>query len=326
MARLERRSRPIASYRRRRPHFRFVDTEQVSAAWDVLVVGSINLDQTVRVVRPPFRGETVAGLGTVEGPGGKGLNQAVAAARLGLSVGMMASVGGDAAGRDLRQTLDSEGVEVLLAPSPEPTGRAFVQVDDEGDSTITLSPGANVTLEAAWVEAHAARVRSARSVLLQHEVVDEVLESAAVHCRGLLVLNPAPARAVAARVWDRVDVLVPNRRELAQLVGVDDVPEDVEDVAQLARRTGLDVPVIVTLGADGAVVVVPGGTTVHVPAVPASVVDATGAGDTFCAALVDGLLRGLTPVEASGWAVRASAVTVTRPGAALATPRRDELV
>lgn len=164
---------------------------------------------------------------------------------------------------------------------------------------------------------------SARAVLLQQEVDATVVAEAVRLAEGLVVLNPAPARPVDPATLARVDVLVPNRGELAALAGVP-VPVGTDGLAALARSLGTRGPVVVTLGGDGALVV----TTDRqwlVPAEQVDAVDATGAGDTFCAALADALLDGAAIDEAARWASRAAAVTVTRPGAMAAAPRRAEV-
>lgn len=203
--------------------------------------------------------------------------------------------------------LSDEGITAYVATSPRPTGRAIVLVDEHGDSTITISPGANAEVTSTLVRSHAALIAGARAVLLQHETPVDGLDAAASLANGLVVLNPAPARPVPASVLERLDVLVPNAAELAAL-------EPLESDAAL----------VVTLGGEGCRVVADGVTT-NVPARSVEVVDATAAGDTFCAALVDGLLSGLEPVEAAGWATKAAAVTVTRAGAADSVPHRHEV-
>jgi len=301
---------------------------QDGATPDVAVVGSANADITVQVARPPRRGETVTGGELSEGPGGKGLNQAVAAARLGLRVAMVGAVGNDAAGGLLRRVAERAGITGLWTVSERPTGRALVLVDDDGDSTITVAPGANAEVGRELVLRHTGTIAAARAVLLQQEVPEAGVRAAVAAARGLVVLNPAPARPVPPDVLGRVDVLVPNAAELAAQAGSDDAPTDPAAAASLvARLPGRrpDGSVVVTLGARGAVVVLPDGAPVEVPAVPVEVVDATAAGDTFCAALVDGLVRGGDVVEAARWAVRAAAVTVSRSGAAESVPHRHEI-
>ncbi len=291
---------------------------------DLVVVGSANLDLAIGVRLPPARGETVIGSDPLRGPGGKGLNQAVAAARLGLRTGFVGAVGDDEAGERLVSVLRAEGVSTFVRIASTPTGLAVVLTDEQGDSTITVSPGANGLVDAAWVQGTEA-VASARAVLVQHEIPVEAVRAAAERCSGLFVLNPAPGRLVATDILARVDVLVPNRHELAVLAGASATPPDAESAVGLAR--GLRVPgtVVVTLGAQGCVVVEPDGSSYAVPARPVSVVDTTAAGDTFCAALVHGLLEGRDMLEAVRWATRVAGRTVAVNGAALSAPRLDEV-
>lgn len=294
-------------------------------SYDVVVVGSANLDVAIEVVRAPVTGETVLGSDAIEGPGGKGLNQAVACARLGLRTAFVGCVGDDAAGLSLHRTLEQEGVIPLLATTTGPTGRAVVLTDATGDSTIVVSPGANAALDASAVDVHRGALADARAVLVQHEVGEAAVAAAARTTTGRFVLNPAPGRTVAPEVLARVDVLVPNAHELAVLAGLDVVPGEAGAAAAIARGLGLAGTVVVTLGEKGCVVVEADGSTTVVPAERVDVVDATAAGDTFCAALLTGLLEGSTITDAARWASRAAAVTVTRAGAARSVPRRAEL-
>lgn len=290
---------------------------------DVTVVGSVNADLAISLDALPPAGQTVRGSDALRGLGGKGANQAVAAARLGRSTAMVAAVGDDDEGRGLRDALAAEGVDVAhVATLDVPTGVAVVLVHG-GESTIVLSPGANDRLDGDAVRAAVATVASARAVMLQCEVPDAALLAAAELCTGLLVLNPAPARPLPPALLARADLLVPNAGELAVLAGAE-VAADVEGLVAQARAVRPSGTTVVTRGERGALVVSPGG-HVEVPAVPAELVDATAAGDSFVAALVDGLLDGLGLVEAAGWAARVAAVVVGRPGASASLPRQGEV-
>jgi ribokinase len=282
--------------------------------FDIVVVGSLNIDVTVDVPQAPAAGQTLLGGDARRSGGGKGGNQAVAAARLGRRTAMVGAVGA-ADGEFLLSLLRGEKIDVRGVRQVEaPTGQAFVFVDAEGDSTIVVSPGAN-----DHVEVDRELVASARAILLQQEVPSAVVEDAAAVANGLVVLNPAPARPVPASLLANVDVLVPNRGELLGLAGV-----DRGDLVQLARGLGTRGPVVVTLGAEGALVVAAERST-RVPAEQVKAVDATAAGDSFCAALADAMLDGADVVEAARWATRVAAVTVTRPGAMASLPTRAEV-
>jgi ribokinase len=282
----------------------------------IAVVGSINLDVVVEVDRHPAPGETVIGGDRRELPGGKGANQAVAAARLGGVVVLVGRVGADDAGGRLLAGLAAEGVDVshVQEDAEAPTGMALIAVDASGENTIVVSPGANARVSAGDVQAAADVLAGAAVTLVQHEVPEEAVAAALAAAGGTVVLNPAPARALVAPV----DVLVPNRGELEALAG------RAGDPVELAR--GLQGPraVVVTLGAEGAVVV-EGDRVDWARAPSVEAVDTTGAGDAFCGALVQALAEDATLVEAARWAARAAAVGVTRLGAQGGMPRREDV-
>jgi ribokinase len=282
----------------------------------IAVVGSINLDLVVAVERHPAPGETVVGGDCRQLPGGKGANQAVAAARLGGEVAMVGRVGADAQGAWLREGLGTEGVDVehVREDRQAPTGVAMIAVDARGENTIVVSPGANARVDARDVAAASEVVRGAAVLLVQHEVPPEAVAAAIATAGGTVVLNPAPARGLAAPV----DVLVPNRGELETLAG------GRGDPVTLARSVTAARAVVVTLGAEGAVVV-EGDRAERVRAPQVEVVDTTGAGDAFCGALAEAMAGGATVVEAARWAVRVAAVSVTRLGAQGGLPRREDV-
>ena len=282
----------------------------------IAVVGSINLDLVVAVERHPGPGETVVGGDCRQLPGGKGANQAVAAARLGAEVAMVGRVGADAQGAWLREGLWTEGVDVehVREDRVAPTGVAMIAVDARGENTIVVSPGANARVDARDVAAASDVVRGAEVVLVQHEVPAEAVAAAIDTAGGTVVLNPAPARGLAAPV----DVLVPNRGELETLAG------GRGDPVTLARSITAARAVVVTLGEEGAIVV-EGDRAERVRAPHVEAVDSTGAGDAFCGALAEAMAGGATVVEAARWAVRVAAVSVTRPGAQGGLPRREDV-
>ena len=298
----------------------------MGAGPEVAVVGSANLDLVVDVATIPVPGETVLGGDMRRIPGGKGANQAVAAARLGRRVAMIGRVGDDDAGAILRTTLASAGVDTtdLHATANTSSGIALIAVDAGGDNTVVVSPGANGRFSAADVEAAGKVIAAAHVVLMQLEIPVETV-AAAVRCaRGTVVLNPAPAPAapIPADVLEGVDVLVPNQTELATLArhaGLSAIGAVDPDTA-VALARGLPVAaVVVTLGAAGAMVVTPSEAT-HVPAPVVAPVDTTAAGDAFCGALADALVGGAGLVDACRWAVRVGAAATLRQ--ALSPPCR----
>lgn len=296
----------------------------VAAAPEVAVVGSLNLDLVVRVARLPGPGETVSGEDVFRNPGGKGANQAVAAARLGRRVAMVGRVGDDAAGRELLAALEADGVGTsqVRAVAGVPSGTAFITVGDDGENQIVVSPGANARLTPEDVEEAGPALRAAAVTLLQLEVPLAAVAAAAGTAGGRVVLNPAPVRELPAELLGRVDVLVPNRVELAQLAG-GAVPATVAEAVELAGRLPARA-VVVTLGADGALVVEDGDAG-HVPAVPVRAVDTTAAGDAFCGGLADALAAGAALEDAARRAARVAAAACLRPGAQASLPTPADL-
>ena len=297
----------------------------------MVVVGSANLDLVVDVESVPVAGQTVMGGDLRRIPGGKGANQAVAAARLGRRVAMVGRVGADDAGSILRTALDSAGVEtaLLLDTANTPSGTALIAVGADGDNAIVVSPGANGRVTAADMEGAADVLGAADVVLLQLEVPVEAVTAAAACARGTVVLNPAPAPSapLPAELLDRVDVIVPNQTELATLArhaGIGAIGAVDATTADALARGLPAAAVIVTLGAGGAMVVTPE-QSVHVPAPAVVPVDTTAAGDAFCGALADAMVGGADLVEAARWAVRVGAAATLRPGAQPSLPTRTEV-
>lgn len=293
---------------------------------EIVVVGSLNLDTTVRVSRLPLPGETVLGGGHFDDTGGKGANQAVAAARLGRDVAMVGMVGVDSAGTRLLDALAVAGVDhsAVLRDGAVPTGMAVITVDGSGENTIVVDPAANGAFTPDRLEQVGSVVEQAGVVLVQLEIPLGSVAAAIEVATGTVILNPAPAAELPAGVLAGVDVLVPNATELARLVGCA-VPRGVDEAMEAAR--GLDGPgaVVVTLGALGAVVVDDEGAT-HVPAPTIEAVDPTAAGDAFCGGLADALVRGESLRDAVRWAVRCGAVSAMRWGAQASLPTRDEVL
>lgn len=288
------------------------------------VVGSANLDIVVPVPHHPVAGETVLGGDHVRIPGGKGGNQAVAAARLGRSVAFVGCVGDDAAGDELRGAMVDDGVDVSLLKTAvgAPSGIALISVGPDGDNSIVVSPGANSLLNEEDIERAAVALEVAKVTLMQLEVPIEAITDAAEAAGGIVVLNPAPAQALTSRLLESVDVLVPNETELALLSGspVAATFDEIVDQARLlpAART------VVTLGAQGALLV--DETSMHHQPSPAvDAVDTTAAGDAFCGALADVLAEGGSLTDAMAWGVMVGAATTLRFGAQSSLPTAGEV-
>ncbi|MFP4073018.1 MAG: ribokinase [Actinomycetota bacterium] len=292
---------------------------------DVVVIGSVNRDISVMAPRLPRPGETVTGTGHFYGPGGKGANQAVAAACLGAEVAMVGRIGDDEHGASLVEGLRRAGVDAtgIGVDDRAGTGIAVITIDNRAENTIVISPGANMELAPHHIEACHDLVAGAAVVLAQLEIPMDTVLAAAGITSGLFCLNPAPAEPMPAELLERVDVLVPNRSELGVLAGVDEPGTAAEAVA-IARRLRHQGPTVITLGADGAVIV-DGDESEIFPAPEIEPVDPTGAGDAFCGALATMLAWGRELERAVPWAVAAGAAAVTRRGAQTAMPTIDEV-
>ena len=271
--------------------------------FDVVVVGSANMDLVARVVRLPHPGETVSAHDYFEACGGKGANQAIAAARAGARTAFIGAVGSDAAGDTLRAAFVHDAVDVsLLATVREPTGRALIGVSDDAENLIIVVPGANHALSVDHIDAAAALLANAKVVLVQLEVRLAVVQRA-VELAGhdtIVVLNPAPASELPDDVLRHVDVITPNEHEVALLGGAS---------ALVARGVA---NVVVTQGARGALLVTRDSET-RIEPFAVTPVDTTGAGDAFC-----GVLSARLAV-AGGLAELALALRAAAVGGALAT-------
>ncbi|MCX2970951.1 MULTISPECIES: ribokinase [Streptomyces] len=300
---------------------------------EVLVVGSANADLVTGVERHPAPGETVLGSDLAVHPGGKGANQAVAAARLGAATGLLARVGDDAHGRLLTASLREAGVATgwLLTSRTAPTGVALIAVDAGGANTIVVSPGANARLTPADVAAAGEALAAASVVSLQLEVALETVSAAAAAAAAAgtrVVLNASPPAALPPEVLAACDPLVVNEHEARLLLAGEsgaggERGGDPAGWADGLRRLGPR-SVVVTLGAGGALAASAEGTA-HVPAPAVVAVDSTGAGDAFTGALAWRLARGDTLADAVRLAVRVGALTVTRAGAQPSFPTAADL-
>ncbi|UFU01883.1 ribokinase [Ruania suaedae] len=294
----------------------------------IAVVGSVNTDVVARVPRIPRPGETVLGTDLVRGGGGKGANQAVAAARAGgAEVTFVGAVGEDPEGGVLRTRLEADGVDThALITVPGPSGTALITVDEAGENAIVVAPGANGARE-SLTDTQREAVAAARVVVAQLEVpVPLVLDVAASRSpEAILVLNAAPSAPLADPETARAvlavtDVLVVNEHELADIAGTEQTEEAI------TRLTAQVPAVVVTLGGQGVLVAV-GEDRRQVPAFPVTAVDTTGAGDTFCGVLAAHLsdLTADALARAARTAAAAAALAVTRAGAMDAVPTTDEV-
>lgn len=289
----------------------------------VCVVGSLNVDLVVSADRLPNPGETILGGRFSTHDGGKGANQAVAAARAGAAVTMIGAVGGDAHGDRAVAAVAEAGVDVsrIRRIEAEPTGVALIIVGPRGDNLIAVAPGANgaFTLD----ESDRELIASSRIVLTNHEVPTDVVIEAlrtAHEAGATAILNPAPARALSAELLGLGPILTPNEHELVVSIGNDDTETALEELS--ARHRG---PIIVTQGPAGALLVTDGSRT-RFPGRPArGVVDTTGAGDTFNGVLAAWLAGAADLAESIGAANAAAALSVGSAGARAGMPTRAEI-
>jgi ribokinase len=294
----------------------------------VCVVGSINMDLVVQTPALPKPGETIIGGPFATFGGGKGANQAVAAARAGAPTTLIGCVGSDTYGITLRASLshDLDMTEVVEREGVA-SGVALIAVAPDGQNTIIVASGANATLSVADVERARHAIADADVLLLQLEVPLEVSTHAATLARAAgttVVLNPAPAQPLSDQLLAVVDILVPNETEAGLLTGVE--PQDW-DAAQAAadQLRGRGVPsVIVTLGSRGALVVTEGGAE-RVPAFAVAAIDATAAGDAFVGAFAVALAEGKSVPEAARWGSAAGALATTKSGAQPSLPSREAI-
>jgi ribokinase len=299
----------------------------------VLVLGSSNTDFTVRLPSLPARGQTMLGGSLTTGPGGKGANQAVAAARAGGEVAFLVAVGDDAFGRESLDRLEAEGIDVSIARvvAGVPSGVALIFVDDDGENMIAVAPGANFSLGAEDIDAlpsdlfHAGHVLLIAGLEIALETVARAIRRAA-EAGMRIVLNPAPVQLdlVDAVALSLVEVITPNRVELAQLSGISTADADsIEEAAAVLSRRGPQ-GIVVTLGSQGCHVHSDAGSQ-RIPSHSVRAIDTVGAGDAFSGALAVALAEGRSLVEAARWANAAAALAVTLPGAQSAMPIRAEI-
>ncbi|MFE5035338.1 ribokinase [Streptomyces sp. NPDC056683] len=288
----------------------------------IAVLGSMNMDLVAYAEKAPQLGETVTGRAFRTIPGGKGANQAIAAARAGATVSMIGAVGHDAYGVRLRETLEHSGVDTDSLRTIEcPSGTAHIIVDDEGGNAIVVVPGANGTVD-HLSPGDEGVIASADMLLLQLEIPLAAVVAGAQAARrhGVrTVLTPSPARPLPPELLDSIDLLVANEREAATLT-------DRTDPRDAAAALLDQVPqVVVTLGAAGSLYLTRDAAPLVIPAPHVTAVDSTGAGDTFVGALAVALAEEKPIREALSWAAAAAAISVQREGATESMPYRPEI-
>ncbi|QIM62007.1 ribokinase [Pasteurellaceae bacterium Orientalotternb1] len=293
------------------------------------VLGSINVDHVIRVPYFPKAGETLTGYGYQIAYGGKGANQAVAAARLGADVAFIGTIGDDQIGQAMKSAFEQDGINttVIEAIPHQSTGLAMIQVSDQGENSIVISAGANADLTPALVEKHRTAIEQADTLLMQLESPLDTVEFAARLAKQTgtkVVLNPAPAQPLPPSLLSLVDIITPNETEAEILTGVKITDElTANQAAQHFHQLGIET-VLITLGSKG-VYASQNGVGEIIAGFCVQAVDTTAAGDTFNAGVVTGLLEGKTLADAIRFAHAAAALSVTRIGAQTAIPTRQEV-
>jgi ribokinase len=299
---------------------------------EVVMVGSLGMDLIFQVPRLPRVAETLLSRSFSTAGGGKGGNQAVAAARLGAKVAMVACVGDDENGRILRATLEGDGIDcsAMRTMADDPTGTALIIVDDDGNNAILIAPGAYGRLSPEIVAGHASLLDAAKFVVCQLEVPAETVAWTIRHAHAAgakVVLNPAPVLGPLPTDWFGViDYLIPNEVEAEFLTGIAVTsPVSAQAAARHLRAAGA-ANVLVTLGAKGVFAATEDGVERHFPATPVAAVDTTAAGDVFVGGFVASLAAGRSVADAVGFGQAAAALSVTRHGAQPSIPRLEEIM
>ncbi|WGE52615.1 ribokinase [Actinobacillus equuli] len=297
------------------------------------VLGSVNADHVIRVPYFPKAGETLKGGNYHIAYGGKGANQAVAAARVRdtslVDVDFIACIGADDIGRAMKQAFMQDGInpEHIVEVADQMTGIAMIQVADSGENSIVISAGANAKLDESVVAQHQATIESADCLLVQLETplqaVEKALKIAKAH-HTQVILNPAPAQPLSDEILANIDMITPNETETALLTGVQVIDEQTaQQAANVFHQKGIQT-VLITLGAKGAFLSENGNGEI-IAGFKVTPVDTTAAGDTFNGALAVALLEGKSMRDAVMFAHKASSISVTRMGAQSSIPTREEL-
>ena len=290
----------------------------------------MNMDMVVKTSHIPQPGETVLGGTFFMNPGGKGANQAIAVARLGAQVAFIGKIGDDIFGRQSSQLFEEEGVDIagLVADDDQPSGIALITVDEKGENSIVVAPGANARLHPEDVERSFTKYPEAQILLVQLEIPLDTVQYAAglAKKQGIkVILNPAPANKSLPDFYNLIDIITPNVTEAEMLTGVKISDTDTALIAAKKLRSFGVPTVIITLGSSGAILL-DGEEFHHIPAPEVTAVDTTAAGDVFNGALAVAISEGKSLAEATAFACKAASIAVTKLGAQASIPYRNEVV
>lgn len=295
----------------------------------IVIVGSSNTDMVIKADHLPAPGETILGGAFFMTQGGKGANQAVAAARLNGQITFIAKVGTDVFGRQSVQLYKEDGIDTSYITTDEnsPSGVALITVDENGENCIAVAPGANGTLNVDDISKAQEVLANASIILMQLEiplVTVEYVANLAESTNVKLVLNPAPARTLSDDILSKVSIITPNKKEAEMLTGIKITDnESAKEAAKILAGKGIET-IIITMGGEGALIF-HNNTYEVVPASKVKAVDTTAAGDVFNGALVVAISEGNDMTQAVRFANSAAAISVTRLGAQSSAPRRDEV-
>ncbi len=295
----------------------------------IVVVGSTNTDMVIKTSKLPLPGETILGGEFLMNPGGKGANQAVAAARLGGKVTLVAKTGEDIFGRQTKSLFESENLdtEFLFSDSESPSGIALITVDSHAENCIVVAPGANARLVRQDIDLAAAAIQNAEIVLMQLEIpLDTVIYATEIAFKAgkKVILNPAPAQPLPIELLEKLYMITPNETEAELLTGIHVTDQiSAESAARVLLGKGVQV-VVVTLGNKGALLVTPDICKL-IPGYQVEAIDTTAAGDCFNGALAVAISEDAGLIKAVGFANKAASISVTRMGAQASAPYRSEV-
>lgn len=295
----------------------------------IVVIGSTNTDMVIKADHLPTPGETILGGNFFMNPGGKGANQAVAAKRLGGSVAFISKTGNDVFGRQSVQLFEEEGINIdyMISDPLHPSGVALITIDKNGENCIVVAPGANSALTEKEIEGAYQLLLGSSIILMQLEIPLQIvahIASLAAGSNSKLIVNPAPACSLPLSLLQNIDILTPNRKEAEMISGIPiSNIEEAGSAATAIREMGVGI-VIITLGAEGALISSKD-TNKLIKAPSVKAVDTTAAGDVFNGALAVALSEGQSLEDAVAFSCKAAAISVTRLGAQAAAPYRQEV-
>ena len=295
----------------------------------VLVIGSLNMDMTVKVEELPKLGETIFGNDFYESCGGKGANQAVAVSKLGMKTEMIGMVGKDSQGEKLIQNLNKYGIiSDNVIKSDELTGRAIITVDKKGDNNIIVIPGSNFKITKEHIQAKQDVIASSDVVILQNEIPSETVEFSLLKAKELgkiTIFNPAPARKLSGEVFKNTDYLILNETEMEEIFEIKFNDEEYTEKISIKKKEYGIKNIILTLGDKGSILFSEDNNIKKYDVYKVKTVDTTAAGDSFIGAFTMKICEIGNPDEAIKYATAVSAIVVTRQGAQDSIPTREEI-